>query len=99
MKYLTLILVLSACYAKRDYNTQPPTSQEECMDLFREIHAIQDLRGEASDQMRQYSNDLRAGRLSKKKHTKKREAWLIEEKRLRAKVTKLYDIGYEYKCF
>ena len=99
MKYLTLILMLSACYAKRDYNVQPPISQEECMDLFRNIHIIQELRGEASGHMRDYSNALRAGKISKKKHAKKRAAWLEEEENLRTEVTKLYDVGYEYKCF
>jgi hypothetical protein len=100
MKYWALMLVLlSACYVKHDYSLHPPTTQAACMELFRDINDIQKYRGEAADKMQNYSRALKAGKISKKKHKKKRETWLIHEKTMRAQVTTLYDIGYEYRCF
>jgi len=76
-----------------------PQTQEDCMQLFRDIHNIQALRHAAGEDMNIATRRRREGFMSLARYHRKRESWLQREGILRQRVTHLYDIGYEHQCF
>lgn len=93
------ILLVSCAHSNQPVSYPVPQSQEDCMQLFRDISEIQSTRREAMNRMSQDTATFEAGNMSQGRFRKKREAWLESEGRQRNHVTFLYDIGYEHGCF
>ena len=97
-----LVLILISCAHVRadDFQGYPiPQSQEDCMQLFKDINKLQAVRHELMDQMNDDTKKMKAGKMSEQKYHRKRVAGLAEEGKYRSSVTLLYDIGYEHGCF
>jgi len=100
IRIFTLMVLLAGCStAHHDFGQHPPTTRNDCMNLFKSINEIQDQRHIYMDQMHKATYRFDNGKMSKKRYHKKREIWLDDEKHLRKLVGQLYDIGYEYRCF
>ena len=95
-----LMMVFIGCStAHHDFNQHPPTTRNDCINLFKNINEIQDQRHVYMDRMHKTTLRFNAGNIQRKRYHKKREMWLDDEKHLRKLVGQLYDIGYEYRCF
>lgn len=98
---VAIFILLSACshdsVQSIDYDI--PKTKEDCMQLFTDIMDIQKQREAGFTEMQKQTAIFKAGNISVKKYRKKRIEWLNFEREMRNKVTKMYDIGYEHKCF
>jgi hypothetical protein len=93
-------LLTTSCAHTRDYNGYPaPQSQADCRRLFSDIHEVQAVRHDLMDKMSRTTRAYKQDKMTKARFHRKRETWLARENQLRADVTFLYDIGYEYGCF
>ena len=96
---LISILLASCVSTHHDFVKHPPSSQQDCMNLFQSINDIQKQRKLYMLKMDKDISKFKAGKMSKKTFHKKREEWITDEAELRRFVTTLYDVGYDHKCF
>ena len=76
-----------------------PKSKEDCMQLFADILDVQKEREIGFIQMEIDVKALEAGKMSVRKFRKRRVEWQKKENVLRARVTRMYDVGYKHGCF
>lgn len=100
IRLIIMMAILTGCStAHHDFAQYPPTTQNDCMNLFKSINEIQDQRHLYMERMHKVTYRFDNGHMSKKRFQKKREMWMDDERHLRKLAGELYDIGYEYRCF
>lgn len=76
-----------------------PQTQEDCMQLFVDVLAIQKKRSDAGDEMQRRTALFNKDEMGVRKYRKHWAEWLKAEESLRKRVTHIYDVGYEHGCF
>jgi hypothetical protein len=99
-KYICIAIFIISCTHVSNSTSYPtPQSKEDCMQLFVDVLAIQNRRSSASNDMGRHTAQFNGGNMSVSKYRKKYEKWQREERIMRASVTHMYDLGYEFGCF
>ncbi len=96
---LVLLCLLSVLCVRTSYVLAEEASTEICLEYFTEILEIQKMR----EMLQHGANEMilrhERGNLKKKELDATLHMWYITESELRTKVTKIYDIAYEQRCF
>lgn len=102
---ILLILTLSACVNHTPSpvltrSTHQLTEFEQyCMEMFRNILAVQDERDANNNTMNEVNNSYTREEISRDDHRAFFDKWKVVEIQMRDKVTLMYDEAYDNGCF
>ena len=100
LKLSCLLFLLMTCNCTPSRFSYPtPTTKDDCMQLFRDVLSIQEVRNRASDRINGWARLFEEGKIRPGKYRKKYHKWQTEENILRKRVTLMYDVGYAAGCF